>query len=178
MALKHELSKLYRNLISKAHQLPPKVKNRTITDIESIFTDYESINSDALLEDIKIRAQNKLVILDMSLPEPSKTEPKDIPGVKKYHMKDGKLTEGAPASKFKPDYSNWYAGNVDPQDLKRHKELLDRQHFMGPFWEGRPRNPSILDEESPRYHKVDPEKPPPEEKRRQKESESFEYVKR
>ena len=31
-------------------------------------------------------------------------------------------------------YSNWNAANVDPDDLRKHKELLDRQHFKGPFW--------------------------------------------
>lgn len=28
-------------------------------------------------------------------------------------------------------FSNWVAGNVDPEDLKRHKELLQRQYFAG-----------------------------------------------
>ena len=75
------------------------------------------------------------------------------------------------------EYSNWYGANVDPQDLRRHKDLLDRQHYSGPFWEGRPKNPSILEEENPRYEKVDPEEHPDESLREEKES-SFEKVKR
>ena len=38
------------------------------------------------------------------------------------------------------DFSNWVASNVDPEDLKKHRELLDRQHFRGPMWEGNNKN--------------------------------------
>ena len=47
------------------------------------------------------------------------------------------------------EFSNWYAGNVDPGDLKKHKEMLDRQHFSGPFWKNRPKPISVLKEENP-----------------------------
>lgn len=29
------------------------------------------------------------------------------------------------------EFVNWGAGNIDPDDLKRHKELLKRQYFAG-----------------------------------------------
>jgi hypothetical protein len=35
------------------------------------------------------------------------------------------------------DFSNWSEGNVDPENIKRHKELLTRQHFGGEFWKGK-----------------------------------------
>jgi hypothetical protein len=35
------------------------------------------------------------------------------------------------------EFSNWGAGNVDPEDLKRHKELLQRQYFGGEYWKGK-----------------------------------------
>lgn len=34
-------------------------------------------------------------------------------------------------------FSNWSAGNVDPESFKRHKQLLDRQHYGGDFWKGK-----------------------------------------
>jgi len=79
----------------------------------------------------------------------------------KYVLKDGKLVEGeAPKRKF-VEFSNWYAANVDPEDLKKHKELLDRQHFRGPMWEGQPMPKSVLDEQNPLYNMdVDPEPNP------------------
>ena len=42
------------------------------------------------------------------------------------------------------EFSNWGTGNLDPQDLKRHKELLKRQYFGGQFWKGKekPINPT------------------------------------
>jgi len=41
-------------------------------------------------------------------------------------MENGKLVEGNQEVREKVDFSNWYASNVDPEDLKRHRELLDR----------------------------------------------------
>jgi hypothetical protein len=68
----------------------------------------------------------------------------------KYYVKDGRLIKGDPESRQISQYSNWTAGNVDPEDLERHKKLLDRQHFGGPFWEGK-RIPKSIEEELPDY---------------------------
>jgi hypothetical protein len=35
--------------------------------------------------------------------------------------------------------TNWGKGNLDPDVYKKHKEQLDRQHFMGPTWRGKPK---------------------------------------
>ena len=35
--------------------------------------------------------------------------------------------------------TNWGAGNVDPDLIKKQKEQLERQHFMGPTWRGKPK---------------------------------------
>ncbi len=41
-------------------------------------------------------------------------------------MRNGKLVEGEAAKREYVDFSNWFAENVDPEDLRKHKELLDR----------------------------------------------------
>lgn len=41
-------------------------------------------------------------------------------------MKDGKLVKGEAVKREHVDWSNWFAANVDPEDLKKHKELMDR----------------------------------------------------
>ena len=175
MALKKELFTLYSILTTKIQALPTRARPRAVRDLEDIFMDYSQIEDQEKLEAIKKRAENKLVILDMSTN--TTVAPMSIPGVKNFIVKDGKVQEGRSEAKMAPDYSNWYGGNVDPHDLRRHKDLLDRQHYSGPFWEGRPRNPSIIDEENPRYEKVEPEAHPDISLREEKEN-SFEVVKR
>ena len=93
-----------------------------------------------------------------------------------YVMVDGKLVKGEAKRRSLVDFSNWVAAHVDPEDLKKHRELLDRQHFRGPVWEGKKIPPSILDEKNPLFNSdVQPEinpniaKPKPE---------AFETVKR
>jgi len=85
-------------------------------------------------------------------------EEKKNPKIGKFIMKDGKLVAGESAKRSLVDFSNWVAANVDPEDLKKHRELLDRQHFRGPMWEGKKIPPSILDENNPVYNMdVEPE---------------------
>ncbi|CAG9325645.1 unnamed protein product [Blepharisma stoltei] len=178
MALKKELSTLFSLLTSKAQLLPVKTKTRALKDIQTIFKDYETIENAAILEEIKTRANNKLIIMEMSVPdEPEEKKTTfEIPGVKKFHVKDGKVVEGEAPQKHATDFSNWYAGNVDPSDLKRHKELRDRMCYFGPFWEGRKRNPSILDEPAGVYPKMEKEEKPPRDI--EMEENNFELVKR
>jgi len=63
---------------------------------------------------------------------------------------DGEIVEGKSEWRKKSLFSNWNGSNPDPEDLLKHRELLDRQHFMGPFWEGKKKPPTV--EEDPRYY--------------------------
>jgi hypothetical protein len=47
-------------------------------------------------------------------------------------LRDGKLVEGKAEVREKATYSNWYCSNADPEDLRKHRELMDRQHYKGP----------------------------------------------
>ncbi|CAK69075.1 unnamed protein product (macronuclear) [Paramecium tetraurelia] len=97
-----------------------------------------------------------------------------------YIYQNGNLVQGQAEKRKEVDYSNWYAANVDPDDLKKHKELLDRQHFSGPFWEGKPMPKSILDEENPNTLMYSDERPEKElnPNLKQERSGKFEKVKR
>lgn len=68
-----------------------------------------------------------------------------------FFMENGKIYYGTAEKREPVSYSNWYAGNVDPEQLNRHKQLLDRQHFSGPFWENRQMPKSVLDETFEEY---------------------------
>jgi hypothetical protein len=50
-------------------------------------------------------------------------------------------------------YSNWHSGNLNPDDIKKHRALLDRQHFRGPLWEGIGRPQSIMDDPNALFYR-------------------------
>lgn len=83
-----------------------------------------------------------------------------------FYMDNGRIFFGSAEKREPVSYSNWYAGNVDPEQLERHKKLLDRQHFGGPTWENRPMPKSVLDETFEEYltgiENLPPEKSPKE----------------
>ena len=106
MSIKKELSLLYNLLTKRVQSLPVRVKTRADRDIEDIFNNYQLIEDPVMLESIKKRAENKLLILEMSGEAKSNNIPIPIPGVKTYIVKDGRVQEGKSEVKFSPDYSN------------------------------------------------------------------------
>lgn len=68
-----------------------------------------------------------------------------------FFYEKGKMFFGKAETREPVSYSNWYAGNVDPEELERHKEMLDRQHFGGPVWENRSMPKSVMDETFEEY---------------------------
>lgn len=98
-----------------------------------------------------------------------------------FYIENGKMYYGASAKREPVSYSNWYAGNVDPEQMTRHKELLDRQHFSGPFWEKRPMPKSVMDETFQSYLTGTEEEKPeahPKDLGLQPKADAFEKVKR
>jgi hypothetical protein len=57
-------------------------------------------------------------------------------GKKTYVWRDGKLVEGKAKERKSVTYSNWHSGHLNPDDVRKHRELLDRQHYGGPLWDG------------------------------------------
>lgn len=60
----------------------------------------------------------------------------DDPTRENFVWKDGKLIPGEALKRKVVSHINWNSSNLDPHDLKKHKELLHRQHFGGPLWDG------------------------------------------
>jgi len=83
-----------------------------------------------------------------------------IQGPGTYVMKDGKLVKGEGRKKEEVMFSNWYCSNADPEDLRRHRELMDRFCYKGPKWEGVGVPKSIVEEENPLYRKSEEENHP------------------
>jgi hypothetical protein len=77
-------------------------------------------------------------------------------------MRDGKLVPGKSAVREQATFTNWYCSNADPEDIIRHRELMDRMHYRGPKWEGVGIPKSIIEEQNPVYRKVNDEPHPAE----------------
>ena len=99
-----------------------------------------------------------------------------IQGTGTYVMRNGKLVEGKAEEREQATYSNWYCSNADPEDIRRHRELMDRMNYRGPKWEGIGVPKSILEEKDPDYRKVDAEPHPSMLKGAKEGKKEFEYV--
>ena len=54
-----------------------------------------------------------------------------------FVCRDGKLVSSAALREGKARHSQWDGGNLDPDSVRKHQQLLERQHFGGKMWEGR-----------------------------------------
>lgn len=93
-----------------------------------------------------------------------------------YVMRNGKLVEGKGEVREQATYSNWYCSNADPEDIRRHREMMDRMNYRGPKWEGIGIPKSIIEEHDPTYRKVEGEMHPSMAKDAKEGKKEFEYV--
>mmetsp|Transcript_2484 Transcript_2484/g.3940 ORF Transcript_2484/g.3940 Transcript_2484/m.3940 type:complete len:148 (-) Transcript_2484:405-848(-) len=90
---------------------------------------------------------SKLSFLHIKHPKTKEACPKDLPeglelaaarsvvdGVSKTYYHNGRRISGGPENHTK---ARNYAGTLDPDDIKRHHQLVERQHFGGPFWKNK-----------------------------------------
>ena len=54
-----------------------------------------------------------------------------------FVCRDGKLVSSAALREGKARHSQWDGGNLDPDSVRKHQQLLERQHFGGPTWANR-----------------------------------------
>lgn len=88
---------------------------------------------------------------EMSQPEPKKAQAGGIEDAGTYILRDGKLVKGKAEIREQASFSNWYCSNADPEDIRRHRELMDRMHYRGPQWEGIGIPKSVIEEVDPTY---------------------------
>lgn len=89
-----------------------------------------------------------------------KKEESGITDAGTYVLRDGKLVKGKAEVREQASFSNWYCSNADPEDIRRHRELMDRMNYRGPKWEGIGIPKSIMEEENPVYKMVEKEEHP------------------
>jgi hypothetical protein len=58
-----------------------------------------------------------------------------------FHVREGQLRPGPAEPRAQTSFMNWFADNVDPEDMERHRKQLARMHYQGEQWpQGRPRS--------------------------------------
>jgi hypothetical protein len=77
-----------------------------------------------------------------------------------YILRDGKLVKGKAEIREQATFSNWYCSNADPEDIRRHRELMDRMHYRGPKWEGVGVPKTVIEEDNPIYKPREQEEHP------------------
>lgn len=122
---------LYKNLLRQCKYIYENDKKlQFINRIKSEFKNNKTANQEFINDLIK-KGENHLSFLKSITPKIPKSHSE---GNKKYIMKDGKLEEIEHLQKSSKALSNFTAGNIDPDQLRRHQYLVDRQHFKaGPL---------------------------------------------
>ena len=78
----------------------------------------------------------KVSINATNIPEVKLKENNSEEETKTFVVRNGKVVEGKGERREEAEYENWCSSNADPEDIRRHRELLDRECFKGPKWEG------------------------------------------
>ena len=69
-----------------------------------------------------------------------------------YVVRDGELIKGKKAKKREEAiYSNWYCSNADPEDIMKHRQMMDRMSYKGPVWDGLGVPMTGMEEKNPKY---------------------------
>jgi len=121
-----DLEKKAKELASKRLVKPKLADEPMIVKLEEFNSEFgDDISESKGVETFNIDSTNTL-----------KAEEEPFEETKKYVMRDGQVVEREGERRQEADYTNWCGANADPEDIQKHKELMDRQHFGGPKWEG------------------------------------------
>lgn len=140
-----ELKLLFDKEVEHVRELDEKLKGKTdgVIDMD-------------LHGNMKIRYDNESVEKPKPTEQNINSNPRDgIQDSGTYVLRNGKLVPGKGAVREQATFSNWYCSNADPEDIRKHRELMDRMHYRGPKWEGIGIPKSVIEEKNPVYRKVE-----------------------
>uniref|UniRef100_A0A7S1CI62 Complex 1 LYR protein domain-containing protein n=1 Tax=Bicosoecida sp. CB-2014 TaxID=1486930 RepID=A0A7S1CI62_9STRA len=138
---------LYRRLVRSVRLLPEAKRPGAVSDIRSSWHKHLTATDDETVRALFRKAQSRLDYARATTPR-AKWEAAGLgtaestvegeedgsgegDGVRRYVVDRGQVVDGKAAAKRKAKYSNWNERNVDPDQLARHRHLLERQHFGG-----------------------------------------------
>ena len=132
---------LYRKMLKQSLLLPTiEKRENAINEIRTTFRKFKHETNQEILHQQVKKAQDKFGYLCMITPKRVHTETTQIDGKTQLVKIDGEwrdinaVDEVDLAKEEKATWSNWGRGNLDPDQVRRHENLLKRQHFMdGPM---------------------------------------------
>lgn len=143
MAHSSKVKGLYRDILRFAQHIPQKGRQvNALRTIRKEFREHRDEADPVAIQAFVDKAENKLGYLKTVVPasripvRKRLKRKKSTQQITSYHITaDGYIKEGAAQDKMRAKWSNWGDGNFDPDMIKQHKQLIERQYFRGPYWD-------------------------------------------
>jgi hypothetical protein len=145
-ALPPAILSLYRTMLRLASKLPPAQSKSALHEIRTQFRanrvlpEGQEIGGEYHRE-LLANAEKRMNFMKILVPRLKENNESSTTGsgVRKFVFYEGKVVDRSAASFDRSSrvMSGWREGNVDPDQISRHRALLERQHFGGSFWRGK-----------------------------------------
>eukprot|EP00471_Norrisiella_sphaerica_P006737 CAMPEP_0184479256 /NCGR_PEP_ID=MMETSP0113_2-20130426/1052_1 /TAXON_ID=91329 /ORGANISM="Norrisiella sphaerica, Strain BC52" /LENGTH=149 /DNA_ID=CAMNT_0026857295 /DNA_START=72 /DNA_END=521 /DNA_ORIENTATION=+ len=136
---------LYRHVLRSIKLVPVEAERKAyMMEAMDSFRKNKGLDNKDDIDNAIGKVISKLSFLHIKHPKTKEACPKDLPpglelaasrptgdGTHRTYYRNGKKFEGSVGSTNK---AKNYTGALDPDDIKRHHQLIERQHFGGPFW--------------------------------------------
>mmetsp|Transcript_1124 Transcript_1124/g.1926 ORF Transcript_1124/g.1926 Transcript_1124/m.1926 type:complete len:146 (+) Transcript_1124:92-529(+) len=140
------IPRFYRQMLRTIRLVPVESERAAyLQEARDSFKKNKSMSSEEASTALGL-AVSKLSFLHIKHPVTKQACPTELPeglelaasrsgaGVsRKYYYNGEEVSEGAKGESKAKNYRNW----VDPDDIKHHHKLVERQHFGGDFWKGK-----------------------------------------
>ncbi len=141
MTSKLEILRLYRSLLHHTRLLPPQPNTQNPKQqVKDLFRQHKSETDVGTIEKLVHNAQQRLAFIRMILPRHQQQKLTETAEKRTYLFHEGKVVERDRVVTRGCGRTVMRDQGVDPLALERHQRLLERQHFRGDFWRGKPKS--------------------------------------
>ncbi|GAB5353558.1 hypothetical protein AAMO2058_000045800 [Amorphochlora amoebiformis] len=139
---------LYRSVLRTIRKIPnPTEREAFLKEAMEGFRANKVLEDEAEILKSVALLSSKISFLHIKYPQTKEPMSIHVPeglelaagrgdGVKRtYYFNGERVEEGVKQDRTAKNYRNW----LDPDDIKRHHQLIERQHFGGPFWKNKPK---------------------------------------
>jgi hypothetical protein len=123
---------LYKSLLRQSKQVENESNRISHRNrIKSEFRQHKDVENMDQIESLLKKGNSSLSFLKTITPKIYTTQDT---GSNVFVIKNGQIIEKTDQNKNQKALSNWREGNIDPDALKKHEQLLKRQQFQaGPL---------------------------------------------